>query len=103
MMAEKAKAKTEKMLTYKGKPLVRNENTIYYGNMSDPYVAMLQILEEKDFSDMKLPQRVSVQILSTDADLRPKERIKKKTEKNNLSDAIKIAAIWLERTLESGE
>lgn len=98
-MAEKAKA--EKTLTFKGKPLVRNENTIYYGNMSDDYVAMLQILETKGFEDLQMPQKVSVQILSTDADLRPKERIKKKTEKGNLYDALNIASIWLERILES--
>ena len=100
-MGEKVKA--AKMLTYKGKPLVRNGNTIYYGDMSGEYVAMLQIQEEADFADMKLPQRVLVQILSTDSDLRPKERIKKKTEKNNLSDAVKIAAIWLERILADEE
>ncbi len=82
-MAEKTvTTKKEQALTFKGKPLVRNGNTIYYGFMSDPYVAMLQIL-------------------STDADLRPKERIKKRTEKNSLYDAINIASIWLERTLES--
>lgn len=100
-MAEKAKV--EKMLTYKGKPLVRNGSTIYYGDMSDEYVAMLQILETKDFEDVQIPQKVSVQILSTDPDLRPKEKVKKKTEKDNLADAVKIASIWLERILESGE
>lgn len=100
-MAEKAKA--QKMLTYKGKPLVRSGNTIYYGDMSDEYVAMLQILETKDFEDVQMPQKVSVQILSTDPDLRPKEKIKKKTEKANLADAVYIASIWLDRMLQSGE
>ncbi len=100
-MTEKAKA--DKMLMYKGKPLVRNENTIYYGNMSDEYVAMLQILDNKDFKDIQMPGKVTVQILSTDSELRPKERIKKRTEKDNLSDALKIASIWLERILEGGE
>lgn len=99
-MAEKT-GKTEKMLTYKGKPLVRNGNTIYYGNMSEPYVAMLQILDSKEYKGTELPLKVSVQILSTDAELRPKERVKKRTEKNTLYDAINIASIWLERTLES--
>jgi hypothetical protein len=97
------KAKAEKTLTYKGKPLVRNENTIYYGDMSESYVAMLQILETKDFKDLPMPQKVSVQILSTDPDLRPKEKIKKKTEKANLYEALNIAQIWLERILGSGE
>jgi len=101
------KAKTEKGLTYKDKPLVRNKSTIYYGNMSDDYVAMLQILETRDFSnefpDMKMPLKVSVQILSTDAEMRPKDRVKKRTEKASLYDALKIASIWLERILEKGE
>jgi len=98
-MAEKVKA--EKLLTYKGKPLMRNENTIYYGNMSDPYVAMLQVTDSKAFSDLQMPQKVLVQILSTDPDLRPKHRIKKKTEKGTLYDALKIATIWLERMLDN--
>jgi hypothetical protein len=97
------KAKAEKMLTYKGKPLVRNGNTIYYGDMAADYVAMLQILETAEFKGLTMPQKVSVQILSTDPDLRPKEKIKKKTEKPNLYEALKIASIWLERILESGE
>lgn len=100
-MAEKKANGKEKILTYKGKPLVRNGNTIYYGDMREPYVAMLQILDNKEFRDMELPQKVSVQILSTDTELRPKERIKKRTEKGTLYDAINIASIWLERTLES--
>ena len=90
-------AKKDEMLYYKGKPLVRSGNTIYLGDMSDEYVAMLQILESKDFNDMQMAQKVSVQILSTDETLRPKERIKKKTDKDNLYDAINIASIWLER------
>lgn len=94
------KAKGEKMLMYKGRPLVRSENTIYYGSMSDEYVAMLQVQDTADFSDLKMPSKVSVQIWSTDEELRPKERIKKKTEKENLYDALKIASIWLERTLD---
>jgi hypothetical protein len=94
------KGTTKKMLTYKGKPLVRSGNTIYYGDMADEYVAMLQILETGDFEGLELSKKVTVQILSTNPELRLKERIKKKTEKNNLYDALKIASIWLERMLE---
>jgi len=97
------KNNAKKMLTYKGKPLVRNGNTIYYGDMADDYVAMLMIAETTDFSDMKLPSRVSVQIISTDPEENPKDRIKKKTEKNNLYDALNVATIWLERILEDSD
>jgi hypothetical protein len=99
-MSEK-KTEKGKMLLYKGKPLVKSGNTLYYGNMSDDYVAMLQILDNKDFKDTKLPQKVSVQILSTNAELRPKERVKKRAEKPSLYEAINIASIWLERSLET--
>ena len=34
-------------LTYKGKPLVRKGNEIYYGNMTDPYVLYLQVMTTK--------------------------------------------------------
>ena len=95
-----AKTDAPKMLTYKGKPLVRNGNTIYYGDMADEYVAMLQVSDTKDFGDVKLPVRVTVQIISTDPEEKPKDRIKKKTEKASLYEAINIAAIWLERMLD---
>ena len=91
---------TKKMLTYRGRPLVRSGNTIYYGDMADEFVAMLQILDAGDFEGLEISKKVAVQILSTNAELRLKERIKKRTEKNNLYDALKIASIWLERMLE---
>ena len=86
-------------LTYKGRPLVRSGSTIYYGDMGERYVAMLQILAEEPFKDTKLPTRVAVQIWATDDTLRPRERVIKKTEKGNLYDALNIASIWLERQL----
>ena len=87
-------------LTYKGKPLVRMGNTLYYGNMYDPYVVMLQILSTKQVIEMDVAEKVQVQLMSTDPDLRMKDRIIKKSEKNGLYSAMDIGAIWLERTLE---
>jgi hypothetical protein len=37
----------EKILTYKGHPLMRKDNLIYYGSMADTHIIMLQILETK--------------------------------------------------------
>ena len=48
-MAEKEK---QDFLTYKGKPLVRNGDTIYYGNMSDDYVIMMRITSKKTSAAM---------------------------------------------------
>lgn len=87
-------------LTFKGRPLVRCDKTIYYGDMGDKFVAMLQILGEEPFQDTTIPNRVSVQIWSTDDELRPRDRVVKKTEKSNLYDALNVASIWLDRQLE---
>ncbi len=93
-----------KLPLYKGKPLVRCGNTVYYGHPAEAYVAMLQILSTKPGPDGNpAAQKVMVQILSTDESLSPKDRIIKKTEKNSLFEAISIASIWLERSLSSAE
>lgn len=86
-------------LKYKGRPLVRSNDTIYYGNMEDQYVALLKILAEEPFEDTKLPSRVLVQILATDDEIPLQKRVLKKTEKPTLYEAINFASIWLERKL----
>jgi len=95
-----AKKKGE-FLTYKGKPLVRNGNTMYYGSMSDPFVVMLQVNNTKTVKDMEIADKVTVQLISTDPDARPRDRIIKKSEKNGLYAAMDIGSIWLERALKS--
>ncbi len=96
-MAEKKKAK---FLSYRGKPLVRCGNTIYYGNMSDKYVVLFQIVSTKKVNDLDVADRVTVQLLSTDPDARPKERIIKKSEKKGLYQAMDIGSIWLDLALK---
>ncbi len=88
-------------LTYKGKPLVRSGKTIYYGNMSDPYVACFTIQSEKEFKDITLSEKVLIQIISTDPDIiNPKEKVIKKSEKIGLFNALDLGAVWLERALK---
>ena len=70
-----------KFLMYKDKPLVRCGNTIYYGDMNDDYVVMLQVMSTDKHNDIDISGRVLIQLLSTDPDKRPKERIIKKSEK----------------------
>ncbi len=96
-MAEK---KEEQFLTYKGRPLVRSGNTVYYGNMSDDYVVLLQIQSAKDFKDIKLSEKVTIQLISTDETLKPKDRIIKKSEKEGLYTALDLGVVWLERALK---
>ena len=93
-------ADKKQFLMYKGKPLVRSGNTLYYGDMADKCVIMLQILSTKTVNDLTVADKVQVQLLSTDPELRMKDRILKKSEKSGLYNAMDIGAIWLERALE---
>ncbi len=94
--------KTETLLTYKGKPLVRSGNVLYYGDMAEKCVVMLQVLSTKTVGDMTVADKVQVQLLLTDPEVRMKDRILKKSEKNGLYNAMDIGSIWLERTLAEG-
>lgn len=93
--------KTEKFLEYKGKPLVRCGKTIYYGSMNDPYVICLNIINEDDsIEDLKVSGKVAIQLLDTDENVSPKEKIVKKSEKVGLFNALDLGAVWLERALK---
>lgn len=92
-------AEKNDFLMYKGKPLVRNGDTIYYGNMSDDFVIMMRITSKKEFGGYDLASKVTVQLLSTDPDASAKERIVKTSEKKGLFAAMDIAEVWLDRAL----
>ena len=65
-------------LSYKGHPLRRKDNLIYYGTMAE---------------------KVSVQLQLTDPDLKSRDRVVKKSEKNSLYEAMDVATVWLDRAL----
>ena len=90
-----------KVLTYKGRPLSRKDKVLYYGSMADKYIIMLQILDSKNFNDIELATRVSMQLQLTDPTIKSKDRVVKKTETEGLYEAMDIASIWLERALGS--
>ena len=90
-----------KTLEYKGHPLQRKDNIIYYGSFADKYIIMLQILETKKVKDLDVASKVSLQLQLTDPDIKSRDRIVKKSEKDSLYDAIDVAAVWLERALAS--
>ena len=89
----------KKGLTYKGHPLQRVGNIIYYGSMSDKYIVMLQILETKKVKDLDVATKVALQLQLTDPDLKSRDRVVKKSEKDSLYAAMDVGTIWLERAL----
>lgn len=89
------------VLQYKGHPLRRKDNLIYFGSMADKYIIMLQILDTKKIKDLDVATKVSVQLQLTDPDLKSRDRIVKKSEKDSLYAAMDVASVWLDRALSS--
>ena len=92
-------AEENAILMYKGRPLMRKDNLIYYGSMADSHIVMLQILETKKVGDAEIASRVSVQLQLTDPAAKSRERVVKKGEKAGLYTALDFGSVWLERAL----
>lgn len=92
-------AEENEVLKYKGRPLMRKDNLIYYGSMADSHIVMLQILETKKVNGIDVASRVSVQLQLTDPAARSRDRIVKKSEKDGLYTALDFGSVWLERAL----
>ncbi len=90
-------------LMFKGRPLVRCKNDIYYGNPQDPFVIFMQVLTTvKSDTGADVADRVHITLLSTDTSKPPLERMVKQSDKNGLFNALDIGVIWLERALQQG-
>ena len=92
-------AEQSKVLMYKGRPLMRKDNLIYYGSMADTHIVMLQVLETKKQGDLEIATKVSVQLQLTDPTVRSRDRVVKKSEKDGLYTALDFGSVWLERAL----
>lgn len=84
---------------YRGKPLVRSGDTIYYGNMTYKYVIKIDIKTKKTVEDMEVADKCIVQLMLTDPEIRSRKQIVKTSEKNGLYLALDIADAWLTRAL----
>lgn len=87
--------------TYKGKPLVRCGDELYYGSMDERFVIRMQIKTKKTVGDTEIADKVAIQLLCTDPDLSPRKQLVKSSEKSGLYVALDIADVWLERALKS--
>lgn len=89
--------------TYKGKPLVRSGDILYYGDMKDKYVIKMQIKSKEMQNNIEVANKVSVQLLSTDPNISVRKAVVKSSEKPSLFLAIDIAYVWLQKALKEAE
>ena len=92
-------AEEKDVLMYKGFPLMRKDNLIYYGSMADSHIVLLQILETKTVKDAQIASKVSVELQLTDPNVRARDRIVKKSEKDGFYTALDVGCVWLKRAL----
>lgn len=93
-------AEKKDYIMFRGKPLVRENNMIVYGDMSEKYILFLLILTNKVVNKEKkleIPDKILIQILSTDTSKPAHERMEKQFEKNGLYEAMDIGLIWLDK------
>ena len=93
-MAEKST-----VLTYKGHPLRRKDNLIYYGSMADKYIVMIQVMSSEKDGSLELANKVHLQLQLTDPDLKSRDRVVKKSDLPDLFSAVDMGSIWLMRAL----
>ena len=87
----------EEFITYKGFPLVRKGNQIYYGSMSDEFVANITITSTKKENGMDIADKLKVVLLRTAKDIDPKDMVVKTSDRGSLYEALDVANIWLTR------
>ncbi len=85
-----------KYLEYKGQPLVRQDNEIYYGDLSRDYYLFMMIMNYKEEPKLKvqIPDKVMIQIIEkkTNMPVPDKQKVV-----NGLYAAFDLGTIWLER------
>lgn len=95
-----AAAKKKKLLTYKGKPLLKCGDRIYYGNLEDKLILALDIVESKDNKDIKSSTKVKIQLMDNTGEL-DEGQVYRKAERENLFKALDIGEWWLQDALQT--
>ena len=86
----------DKFLEYKGKPLVRSNDVVYYGDMNDEYVIRFTVLDSVGAGDIKLSKRIKIDLVkSTDH-----QTAVKSSEKNGFYEAMDLGYVWLNRHIK---
>ena len=98
---------------YKGKPLVRSGDLLFYGDMRDPYVIRMQVKSKKPLApvkadakegnagELKIADKVFVQLLNTDISVSPQKAVVKTDYKSNLFAALDLGYVWLQQALRA--
>lgn len=85
-----------KLFYYRGFPLIRSGNTIFYGCAGDAFAARLTIKDTKPVADLEVPNKVMVQLLPRNPADVDKAR---KGDFIGFYEALDTAHVWLSEVL----
>lgn len=85
-----------KYLEYKGLPLVREGDTICYGDMEDKCILILEIMSYKKEGDKELPNDVIIQVV----DPKNQNKIFRQGTKQGLYEAFSLGLVWFNHELQ---
>ena len=88
-----------KYLMYKDRPLVREGDTICYGDMAEKYILILEIFGYKEERGHRVPDTILVQVVESE----DQNKIVRQGQKNGLYEAFGYGLIWLEQALSKEE
>ncbi len=94
-MAATKKPKLDELM-YKGKPIVRRNDKMYYGFIDDDYIVEIVIKDAENVNNLKVASEVSVQLVTNKTKLEGAERIIKSSKKPSLYAALDLGSVWLE-------
>ncbi len=85
-----------KYLEYKGFPLVREGDTICYGDMDGKCILILEILSYKKQGDKELPDHILIQVV----DPKDQNKIFRQGDKQGLYEAFSLGLVWFNHELK---
>lgn len=97
-----AAAKKKKILTYKGKPLLKCGERIYYGNLEDKLILALDVVEREKNKDIQSSKKIKIQLMDNTGELGAGQ-VYRKAERENLYKALDIGEWWLQDALQTFE
>ena len=85
-----------KYLYYKNKPLVREKDTICYGDFTEKCVLIFEIMSYVENEGLKVPGKILIQVI----DPKDPTKILRQGSKEGLYDAFSLGLVWYEHEMK---
>lgn len=89
----------EKVFFYRGFPLIRSGDRIFYGSAGDAFSTLLTIKDTKTIQDKEVPNKIMVQMLPKDMNDKAAMAKARKGEFTGFYEALDTAHVWLSEVL----